>query len=437
MQGGVGLAVTAAQNGAVRQLHSRTLAASENVQRTTELVQEAHFTRLAVIAVVVGVGGAHLVVGVRLPDQRARHAVTVRVGVVRTVQNHRVADHAIAVQVNAGRAAVAADLRVGLIDGLGAAAVGQHVLERGIDGQGQAVGQGEARLAADVSGVGRVDRRVGRLQRVAQVVGDALFELRQGHAAREAVAVLVVVTDQRDEVAVVAQRLIDAAVVLGLLDAARILEVIVFGARHRGPGAGAPGAELTGLHQGEDAAVVVAANRRLDNQTRGPRGTARDIIDGAAGGRGGGAVHISGAQVHAGTLDQFRIQLLVGIDGVVAGVIQRNAVGSQRDAGGVEAAHGDVATRRSVGVVVGEVDARNQVDRVQDALTGRLAADVFLRDGGAGLGLLFRDDGSRQRARATDASDDDFVDCSRAFGGQGAGGLGGGGGGRCQGDDDG
>src|SRR3546814_3469375 len=78
--------------------------------------------------------------------------------------------------------------------------------------------------------------------------------------------------------------------------------------------------------------------------------------------------------------DQFGIKLLVRIDGVVARVIKRNAVEGQADTVFRKAADRELATRRTISVVVGEDDTGDEVDRVEDRLAGILARDDFLTE---------------------------------------------------------
>ncbi|MNL42093.1 hypothetical protein D3C87_1645310 [compost metagenome] len=102
-------------------------------------------------------------------------------------------------------------------------------------------------------------------------------------------------TGHGDEVAVIAQRLIDATVQLHLIDAAGAHEVIIDGLRGRKPGRGAPRAEFAGVHQGEDALVAVLADRGLQDDAEILGRTTRDVVNGAAGSRGGRAVHVGRA----------------------------------------------------------------------------------------------------------------------------------------------
>ncbi|MNL28295.1 hypothetical protein D3C87_1499320 [compost metagenome] len=209
--------------------------------------------------------------------------------------------------------------------------MGEGVLEAGVDRQAQAVSQGEARVAADVAGVRRVDTGLVRTRDVGRTrVALPVLELRQRDLlVAEEVTVFVVVTRQADEVAVVAQRLVDAAIVLGLVDAEQGVEVIIFGLRGRKPGRSAPRAELTGVDHGEDAAEALIASRGDQAHAEVRRRTTGHHVDGAAGGRGGRAIDLGGAQIHTDARQGFRVGLLVGVDGVVAGVVQRNAVDGQ------------------------------------------------------------------------------------------------------------
>jgi len=103
------------------------------------------------------VGNAESVVVVDLVDQRRVDAVAVGVGGVRPVEADAVEDVAVAVQVAAERAAIADQQRAAFRHYGLAAAVGQHVLERRVKGEGQPVAQRETRLSANVGGIRRVD----------------------------------------------------------------------------------------------------------------------------------------------------------------------------------------------------------------------------------------------------------------------------------------
>ena len=81
----------------------------------------------------------------------------------------------------------------------------------------------------------------------------------------------------------------------------------------------------------------------------------RTVIDRAADGRRGRGVDVGGAEVDVDLLDQLGIELLVGINGIVARIVERNAVEGQADARAVETANVERAARRAIGVIVLEV----------------------------------------------------------------------------------
>src|SRR5207342_2168016 len=124
-------------------------------------------------------------------------------------------------------------------------------------------------------------------------------------------------------------------------DAAVAIDEIVGRHAGRGEGAGAPGGELAGVDRAEHAveiAVLERAVRTLDAGAEFTIGQAGAEVDGRAGRRGGRAVDVGRAQADIDLLDDFRIELLVREDGVIAGVVQRNAVERLRNAAVVEAA---------------------------------------------------------------------------------------------------
>src|SRR5690606_38029837 len=224
------------------------------------------------------------------------------------------------------------------------------------------------------------------------------------------VAVAVPVTGQRDKVAVVADRLVDLEVVLGLVQVAQTLELVVRLVRIGHPGARAPRADLTGVQQGENATEVVITQRSLDLTAEFRRRGDRAEVDGAARGRGRRGVDVGRAGVDRSRADQFRVQLLVGVQRVVARVVHRHAVEGLRNARTVEAVQTDVAARRAIGVVVGEAHARNKVQNFVDGLTGGLGLDELLSDARARLADGFSHHGAVDGARTATARDHDLFD---------------------------
>ena len=103
-----------------------------------------------------------------------------------------------------------------------------------------------------------------------------------------------------------------------------------------------------------------------------------------------GRVDVGRAEVDVDLLDQFGIDLLAGEDGIVAAVVELDAVEGEADARRIEAADGERAARRAISVIVLEADARDQVDRVEDRLAGILAGDHLLRQDRLRLGRVRR-----------------------------------------------
>jgi hypothetical protein len=133
----------------------------------------------------------------------------------------------------------------------------------------------------------------------------------------------------------------------------------------------------------------------------------RAQVDGAADGRSSGAVDVGGAEVDVDLLDQLWVDLLVREDGVIARIVQLDAVEGQADAVGREAADGQRAAGRTIGIVVLEADARHGIDGVEDRLTRVLAADIFLGEDRFGLGRIRRLDAADLLGARS--GDDDFL----------------------------
>src|SRR5262249_19069144 len=121
----------------------------------------------------------------------------------------------------------------------------------------------------------------------------------------------------------------------------------------------------------------------------------RAVVDRAADRGGRRRVDVGRAQVDVDLLDQFWIELLVREDRVVAAVVERNAVEGEADSARIEAGDVERGARRSVGVVVLEADARNQVDGIENRL-----ARIGARDD-----LLSQDDLRLWRRGRLDAAD--------------------------------
>ncbi|MNE20371.1 hypothetical protein D3C80_1134880 [compost metagenome] len=73
----------------------------------------------------------------------------------------------------------------------------------------------------------------------------------------------------------------------------------------------------------------------------------------------------------------------------------------------------DVAARRTIGVRVGEAEARRQVQGLQNGLASTLGGDEFLVDGVAGLGDRFSNRQAFDVAGAALSGDDDVADFRR------------------------
>ena len=173
--------------------------------------------------------------------------------------------------------------------------------------------------------------------------------------------------------------LIDLGVELLLVHLAIIVErQAVPGCRGREPGAGTAAGQIAGFDHAEHAPEIELPDRGRTHDVKivawglGPK------VDGAANRRGGRAINMGRAQVDVDLVDQLRINLLVGIDRIVARIVQRNAIEGQADAAGVETTDAERAARRTIGIVVLEADAGNLVDRVEDRLAGVLALDLVI-----------------------------------------------------------
>ena len=210
----------------------------------------------------------------------------------------------------------------------------------------------------------------------------------------------------RDEI-VAAQRLEKLSVELDLLDPAiAVVRHIVAGRAAGEPGAGAAAGQVASFDEPEYAAHVPFTNRAGNLDMELMAGVDRAQIDRAADCRSRRAVNIGGAEVDVDLFDQFRIDLLVREDRVVARIVQRHTVEGQADARRIEAADVERATGRAVSIVVLEADTRDLVDRIEYRLPGAGAGDVFLRQDGLGLGRVRRGNTSNL-LRSTRPGDDD------------------------------
>src|SRR5690606_30402155 len=96
-------------------------------------------------------------------------------------------------------------------------------------------------------------------------------------------------------------------------------------------GAGADRRKLARVDHDERADVVEVAGRNRHADPRIGARNPRAIVDRRTGRGSGRAVDVGSAEVDVDLLDQLRVELLVGIDRVVAGVVQRDTVESQAD----------------------------------------------------------------------------------------------------------
>ena len=193
---------------------------------------------------------------------------------------------------------------------------------------------------------------------------------------------------ERDEVAIRTDVLPDLAVILGLFNPAIIREArLVVGARGGHPCLGAMAGEIAGLDHAEHAMERTVARAVGDDVAVADATHRAEIIlrhhgvdvDGAANRSGGWAVDVGRTEVDVDAFDDFRVNLLVGVDRVVARVVERNTVKDLRDTIRAEAADGEAAARRTPRIVVGEADARHQIDDFVDRLARTLTFDDFLR----------------------------------------------------------
>ena len=409
------------------------------------------------------VGQAQRVGFVHFITQTGDHADAVRLGLAGGQHGDAVEHVAVAVDVTAEIRTTAnvagghqhaggggVDVAQAFLAGHGAAAVGLDVLIAGLNVQDQVVSQRQTQLGADVAGVRRVVTTVefgaagaGRLRRpvdpgrdhagcvdrveafqlgdreavARQRTGNAQVLVRNAHRrvgaqrqrAEEVVAVLVVVARQREEI-VAAQRLIDLRVVLLLGHLAIVVErVVVGGAAGRHERTQAAFGQVASFHLHEQAHEVELTRRTRQHHAHVMIGLLRAQVDSAANRRSGRAVDVGGAEVDVDLLDQFRIDLLVRIDRIVARIVQRHAVKGQADAVRREATDRERTARRTIGIVVLEADARDLVDRVEHGLAGVLALNVLSSQDGLGLRRV----GSRNPAHflgaAARAGDDDFL----------------------------
>ena len=322
------------------------------------------------------------------------------VGRVRPVEQHGVERVAVSVQVG-----WRAELSVRFLEQGPTTTIGHHILEGGVDGRAQLVRQGEAALTPDVAGVRRIDvvaievRAAGidlsrtarngarrRTNACAVIDGNGVgVELSERRTTDEVVAVLIVVEHQAHKVAV-AQLLIEAAIELHLVDAAGAHEQVVGRLGCREVRGRAEGADSAGVNARKDAAEILGTALKGDGRAHILLRLGRDVVDRATGCGCSWAIDVGGAEIDGHAFDQFGVQLLVRIDRIVAGVVQRDTVLQQGDTLRVKAAQGDVTTSRAVGIVIGEVDAGKKVDRVQNGLARDLSGDEFLIDRRARLG---------------------------------------------------
>ena len=150
---------------------------------------------------------------------------------------------------------------------------------------------------------------------------------------------------QRDEIAIIANGLINLGVILLLFNTPRALELVVARRAARNPKTRATVVQFAKVKQAECTGIVILTNRHAGDRFHFLAAKDRAIIDGATSCRCGRAVDIGRAEVDVHLLHQLGIKLLVRINGIVAGVIQRKAIKCQRNTVAVKATDTDVAAR--------------------------------------------------------------------------------------------
>jgi len=415
----------------------------EDIERLGIRLQKASLAGLPVVGIIMRIAQPDRMVRGDLVRDVADDAIPARAGLARSEHADRIEPVTVAVEIDphVGAAAEEAELavrggrgrRIGDAVGAppgtdhvvsvfprnrGAAAVGFHELIAGVERQGQRFGRRELTGEADVARIGRVIaavelaaaavRRVsyagdgGRCRAIVVDVVEAVFagrrKRRKAERAEEVVPVLVVVPRQRDEVAVRADVLPDARVVLLLVNDAVVIERVVITSVARGrERLGAEAGEVARVDHRKTAHVEMAGILALaEHVARGDRsghlgrvaGLAGADVDRAANCRGSGAVDVGRAQVDVDRCQRLRVLLLVGVQRVVAGIVQWDTVDRLRDAVGREAADRERAARRAPRVVVLEAHTRDEVDDVVDRLPGTLATDDFLAENLLGLGRV-------------------------------------------------
>ncbi len=441
----------------------------EHIDRLAIGQHRADLAGLAVACAVPGVSDANAVIVVDVVDQVGDNAVAVGTRLAGIVARDFVVEVAVAVEVatevvpavESAGVGTAVDREEGFTKIVGAAAIGFDVLVARVEGEGQRIGDAEARSTADITRVGRVvtaiecraatvaviivhrlsgapdtacdnaridgagEFAIVFVDREAAVFGTGCEQRFKAFRTGEVVAVDVPVTRHSDEIAIRTQVLPDAPVELRLVDpAVRIVGHAVGGVARRNEGLGADAGDVAGIDHAERAAVERVtragsehfADRQVADEADVVARFTRADVDRAAGGRSSRAVDVGGAEIDADRFEDFGVDLLVGVECVVTRIVERQAVERLRDAVGTEAADGETATRRTPRVVVLEADTGNQVDNVVDRLAGTLAADDLFAENLLRLGGVGIFDAADAGFAGTGNDDDRIVEIDRTGG---------------------
>ena len=214
-----------------------------------------------------------------------------------------------------------------------------------------------------------------------------MLELRLGQLAVTVVVLLVVLEDQVGGVAIAS---VEKAVPLHLVRAyrARTAPHLTFGMGHRQPVAQA--VDFAGIEAGKSLARGIAADDLFD-EGAGFLGRANGHdANVAAAGTNVRAVGFRGALGDEDLVDVFRVAQQVGIQRVVAGVVDRHAVHRHAHLVGVHAAHGEAKARQAGVVFTGDVQAWGVLEFVDGIAGGRLFIQCFLGHRGAALDAFLR-----------------------------------------------
>ncbi|CRM73198.1 hypothetical protein [Pseudomonas sp. 22 E 5] len=165
--------------------------------------------------------------------------------------------------------------------------------------------------------------------------------------------------------------------------------LVAFQVRGRDPGLEA--AEITGIDPHESLAQVVGADDLLGKHPGffgRPKGDHADVATAGADVRAVGFRRALGGKHFR---EVFRVAQLVGIDAVVARIVDRHAIDGNPDLVGVHAAHGEVGAAGATGVITGNVDARRVFELVDGVGGRRHLVHGFLGHRRPRLGTFFAD----------------------------------------------